>query len=228
MKGLSSWEFDDKISDIFDNHVIQSVPSYEQIQNIVSHISDFFIEKNGVVYDLGCSTGETIQRINMRHFEKKINFIGIDNSKAMIDKAKEKNKFYDNIKFENNSISNYDFESDTNLVISILTLQFLNIEQREQVIKNIYNSLSKGGAFLFVEKVYSSYSQTQDIYTQIYHDYKEEHGLLPDDIRNKDKSLRGVLVPLSLEDNIKMLEKLNFKVEVFFKYLNFTGFLAIK
>ncbi len=228
MYGLSSWRFNNQVSEIFDNHVRQSVPGYDDIQALVCHISDHFVREHEVVYDIGCSTGETIYNINQRHADKKLRFIGIDNSIPMLEKAVKKNNNNKNMYFINSNIEKYSFDLKSNLIIAILSIQFAPLEDRESVIRKIYEALYIGGAFVYVEKTFADNSKMQDIFTQTYHDFKEEHGLSAKDIRDKDKSLRGVLVPMHVHENIQMLQQTGFTVDVFYKNLNFTGFLAIK
>lgn len=228
MYKVSGWQFDDSVTDIFDDHVNQSVPLYGDIQNIVANISDFFIDTNCPIYDLGCSTGETISKINLRHFDKNLKFIGIDESLSMLNKAKEKTYLVKNINLVNSKIEDYTFKEKTNLIISILTLHFLPVGERKKVISNIYNALNEGGAFLLVEKTYPQNVQCNDIFTQLYHDFKETKGLTALEIRDKDKSLRSKLIPLSLDENIKILQDQGFKTDIFFKYLNFAGIICLK
>lgn len=226
---LSDWAFNEDVSHLFDNHVRQSVPLYEAIQQLIAQLSDFFIQPHTVVYDLGCATGETISRIHHRHYHKPVKFIGIDESEPMLQKAIRKNEGNPYIQFVQQSIEHYLFEHKSNLILSVLTMQFLPIETRKQVLQNIYSSLNKGGAFFFVEKSYPSHPKIQDMFTQIYHDEKEKQGLTATEIRDKDKSLRGVLNSLTVSDNMELLAVTGFSVvEIFFKYLNFTGFLVIK
>lgn len=214
---------------MFDDHVRKSVPHYEGIQHLVSQLSDFFVQSNGLVYDIGCATGETIQQIHERHSQKKIRFIGIDESEPMLRKAIKKNKNNENMRFIRQSIERFDLKERSNMVLSILTLQFIPIEEREDVVKKVYNSLQKGGAFIFVEKTYPEHPKLQEIFTQLYHDMKQQQGLTPKDIREKDKSLRGVLHPLTDNENRQLLRGAGFStVDIFFKHLQFTGFVAIK
>lgn len=226
---LSQWSFNQEVSCVFDNHVKKSVPHYGTIQHIITQLSDFFVQPNGVVYDIGCATGETINQINQRHHDKKVQFIGIDESSAMLEQAIEKTGELENVQFVQESIVDFHFVEQSNLIIAVLTLQFIPIHQRKQVIQNIYDSLQKGGAFLFVEKCYPGHPKTQEIFKQLYHDDKESNGLTSQEIREKDKSLRGVLNPLTVSENIQLLEETGFTtIETFFSYLQFTGFLAMK
>lgn len=226
---LCEWKFNEKVSEIFDNHVRQSIPFYDVLQQMVVHLSDFFIRPHTVIYDLGCATGETLYQLYHRHPTIPVKYIGIDESKPMLAKAIQKNRENPFIQFVETSLESYEFEETSNLILSVFTLHFLPIEERKKLLKRVNQTLNKGGAFLLVEKTYPENAKIQDIYTQIYHDEKESNGLTACDIRNKEKALRGVLTPLTISENLDLLTSSGFSnVDVFFKHLQFTGFLAIK
>lgn len=228
---INNWNFNKEVSEEFDLHVRQSIPLYNEFQKLTIKIAEFFIRNNDIIYDLGCATGETAYLINKKNDEnakKKIKLILIDNSKDMLNKAKQKCSYWNNIEYIKDDIKNIKFKN-TNLIISLFTLHFLTINDRIDVLKNIYDGLNSGGALILAEKTYAGNSANNDIFTQIYHDFKEENGLTAFDISEKDKSLRSVLIPLSFEENIELLKETGFKrIDIFMKYLNFTGFIAIK
>ena len=87
-----SWVFNRNVAKLFDKHVRQSIPFYDPIQKYISSLSEWFIKDNSLVYDLGCSTGETAKNILKFNKKRKIKFryIGIDNSSQMIKLAKKK------------------------------------------------------------------------------------------------------------------------------------------
>src|SRR5690606_24781873 len=98
------------------------------------------------VYDLGCSTGTTLQLI-AEHLKKNNrelpDLVGIDTSAPMIEKAAQKFKAYglqDKITLQNESVLKTKFEN-AGVVIMNYTLQFLPIEEREKLVANIYNGL---------------------------------------------------------------------------------------
>ena len=228
MDKFCDWNFGADITKIFEQHVRQSVPQYETIQELVSQMSDFFIDEKYPVIDIGCSTGETISKINLRHKDKNINYIGIDESTDMIEQAKKKLLYMSNITLINSSIQNYEFKTKSNLILAILVLQFCPEKDRTDILNRIYENLNKGGAFILVEKTYPQNIKSQDIFTQIYHDFKESKGLTSEEIRSKDKSLRSQLNPMEIDEYLKILKDCGFKTDIFFKHLNFTGIICIK
>ena len=99
---------------------------------------------------------------------------------------------------------------------------------KKQLIK-IYNSLNWGGAFIYFEKIRGNDARFQDILNFLYFDFKQESGLSPVNILNKEISLRSVLEPYTINANLDFLRRAGFKdIMPIAQYLCFKGFLAIK
>src|SRR5699024_12186617 len=102
---------------------------------------------------------------------------------------------------------------------------------RPKLIRQIYNALQPGGAFLFVEKVLVPNPELNDVMDILYYKDKARNGVPFADIVNKRRSLEGHLVPLTREGNLELLEGAGFgrnNVVEFWRSLQFVGFLAIK
>ena len=222
------WKFDSNISKVFDKHVRKSIPFYDEIQKNVSSLSEWFIKDGSIYYDIGCSTGQTIYNIFQRHNNKDIKIYGLDIQNKMIQIAKKKNKSK-NIKFLKKDFNKKIKLKKNDFTTCLFTINFLKKIKRLKMLKTIFDSLNAQGAFVLVEKVNSSNILNQSIFTEMYYDFKIDNKLSHLHIINKAKSLRGVMTPLTEEENIRMLKKVGFKkIEVFFKWFNFSGILAIK
>jgi len=224
------WKFDKEVVLEFDNHVRQSVPMYDEIQNMIAELSVWFLQNDTSYYDIGSSTGHTAQLIMNVNEEKKVLYHLMDNSSAMVeylnDKFKDKKVKSINADLANN---NQYYFKNASLITSVLTLQFIPEHFRQNIINNIYDGLNKGSAFILVEKVLGSTSKIESIWHSMYHDIKLQNGLSKEHIFDKSISIRGVMNPITLEENLTMLQNAGFKEqEVFFKYGNFVGILAIK
>ena len=68
----------------------RSVPMYQECQDLTVHWCIQFTKPSTSIYDLGCSTGTLILKL-VKNLEASANIklIGIDNSEAMLKKAKE-------------------------------------------------------------------------------------------------------------------------------------------
>ena len=58
MKIPSNWTFENKeVAENFNNHVREQLPWYDLATQAVIHLARHYIPNNGLVYDLGASTG---------------------------------------------------------------------------------------------------------------------------------------------------------------------------
>lgn len=218
------WEFDEKVSAVFDDMLPRSIPDYGMMRKMVYSVGKRFISHGNVV-DLGCSLGESFRSFA----DDGAKIFGYEVSPSMVKIAKEKFSSYDNVHIEiRDCIKNFP-DIKATLVLSILTAQFTPIEYRHKLIKNIYDSLEDGGALIYVEKILGSDSEMDDILVDSYYSLKEDNNYSKEQIAAKRKSLEGVLVPLTSEWNEKLLKSAGFrKIECFWRCLNFAGWLVIK
>lgn len=229
LKGVSNWKFDKNVVPIFDEHVRKSVPMYDEIHYLITDIAGWFLQDNTNVYDIGTSTGEVISNLINTYKTKEINYIGIDSSEDMCRKANERFNNYKNVKILNQDVTiNFKFEN-ASLITSVLTVQFIPETKRQNLINKIYEGLNKGGAFILIEKVIGSNARFNEIWIELYHQLKLRNGLSEKHVFEKARAIRGVLKPYTVKENIEMLEIAGFKdIDMFFKWNNFAGFIAIK
>jgi tRNA (cmo5U34)-methyltransferase len=223
------WRFDKNVSQAFDSHVHKSVPFYDEIQRMVIELSEYFVRDHSVVYDLGSSTGTTLDLLSSVHAGKEdVQFIGFDLSKFMIKEARKKvNR--PNVRFHHKNIMDVEFSPPANFLTSLFTIQFLTLAERRTLLTRINEGLTEGGGVLIVEKVSAEHSCFEDIWAELYWDFKRRQGLTPEQILEKANSIRGVLKPLTADENIDLLWQTGYsQVEVFFKWYNWAGFLAVK
>jgi tRNA (cmo5U34)-methyltransferase len=223
----SSWTFNQHVTDEFEQHVRKSLPFYERLQEMVASISDYYVSDHEVIYDLGCSTGETISRLQKRHPQKSLRYIGLDSSSSMIEKASNIHPS-SCIQFQNAKLEDYSFPFKSPFIVSLLTLHFLPIHKRKIVLQRVYDALHIGGCFVLAEKTHSESPVMQNMWSHLHYDEKLQQGFTHQEVLEKEQSIRGVLIPMSVKENITLLENIGFQVDIFFKEWNFTGFLAIK
>lgn len=219
-----NWRFDKEMVNNFDDHVKKSVPLYEEFHKDIINMSVYFSQKNTKIIDIGTSTGVLLNDLYNINKHRNIECIGIDIEKGMIEEC---NNRYNNLKFEVCDALDFDY-TNSSIITSVLTLQFINKKERKEIIKKIYNEMNEDGSLFIVEKIKNNIPDVHDIYNDIYYDFKRDN-LTDEDVLDKNVSLRGVMKPLTLQDNIQILKNVGFnKIDVFMKYNNFVGLLAIK
>lgn len=221
----SNWKFDNTVVPIFDEHVSKSVPMYEEIHSLITDIAGWFLQDNTNVYDIGTSTGKVIKNL-LNTYNKKITYYGLDNSKDMINRLLE-DKI--NAKILHCDVTDGFIFENASLITSVLTIQFIQENKRQELINNVYKGLNKGSAFIMVEKVIGNNARFNEIYTDLYHEMKLKNGLSEQHVFQKARAIRGILRPYTVKENIDMLNEAGFRdIDIFFKWNNFVGFVSIK
>ena len=227
---VGAFDFSGNVHKSFEKHVGKSVPFYDHGHNLICKISSFFLVNQSIVYDLGCSTGKLTRDISNYNKDLKIKIYGIDvepkmiqHSKKLLNRNTKKRIFY-----KKNNLINLKLQK-SDLIISYYTIQFVKPKFRQMIFDKIYKSLNFGGAFILFEKVRGPDARFQDIFTQVYHEFKFDSGFTKEQIYNKSTSIRGVLEPFTTKANIDYMKRAGFKdITSLIKYCSFEGFLAIK
>ena len=234
------WEFDEKVADCFEDMLERSIPQYEVMRDSVAKLAYKVTQlpKSKKVslelLDIGCSDGIMLERL-LKEFAdiESARFTGIDISEPMLTKAKH--RLLEDVISHRVIIQNCDLRKEFpngiyDVVTSVLSLQFTPIEYRQQIIQAIYDNLiSVNGTFIMVEKVLGNTSKLNDLFVDNYYDMKFDNGYSVEQIDRKKLSLEGVLVPVTNDWNIDLLKQAGFKnVDVFWRWMNFVGYIAIK
>ncbi len=231
IKKPSDFKFGATVASAFDDMVERSVPFYGEIQRmIIEQVCEFAVPGTQV-YDLGCSTGTTFLNLDP-YLDKDIRFVGVDDSKDMLEKcaAKLADAAFDRAYELKNVDLHQGFEiNNASVVILCLTMQFVRPIYREKLLQRIYNGLNPGGVLVISEKILAEDSLFNRNFIKYYYDYKRRNHYSELEISQKREALENVLVPYKLSENLKMLMEAGFNhTEVFFKWYNFSGFTAVK
>ena len=90
-------------------------------------------------------------------------------------------------------------------------------------------SLEIGGGIIILDKIKSNSVDFENMFNQIYFDFKKNKGINTNDIISKSKSLRSVHSLKTQKETLDMLKKTGFKnIENFFKFGNFSAYIGIK
>ena len=229
----NSWSFNKNVSDRFDLHVKQSIPFYDEIIKTIAGLSEFFMKEDSIIYDLGCSTGNIIFSLSKLNLSNSIKIYGVDREKHMLKIAEtklKKLKVKKNIKisFIKEDVLKISLKQN-NLTICSLLFPFLKKKDQIILLKNIYKSLEPGGAIIIFDKIKSNNVDFENMFNQLYVDFKKSKKINTNDIIKKTKSLRSIHTLKTYKETLKMLKNVGFKdVENFFKFINFSGFIGIK
>ncbi|MGR9013205.1 MAG: carboxy-S-adenosyl-L-methionine synthase CmoA [Gammaproteobacteria bacterium] len=225
------FKFNTEIASVFDDMVNRSVPFYGEIQRMMAEQAADYAKPGTDVYDLGCATGATLVGMNTAVAEG-IRFIGIDDSQEMLGKCRTKLEeagfkrcFELRVADLNEGIE----ISNASVVILCLTLQFIRPINRARILKCIFDGLHSGGALIMVEKILAEDGVFNRDFIKYYYSHKRRNHYSEREISQKREALENVLIPYKLSENISLLYDTGFAhCEVFFKWYNFAGLMAVK
>jgi tRNA (cmo5U34)-methyltransferase len=228
---IKDFNFGEKVASVFDDMLDRSVPFYQEIQRMISEMAFDFAADGTNIYDLGCSTGTTLINLD-RNISKKVKFIGIDYSEDMLDKCRKKfleKKFSGEYELICADLNQGLHVENASVVLMVLTLQFIRPLYREKLIESIFGGLNEDGCLILVEKVLGEDSLFNRLFIKYYYDMKKSHGYSEMEIAQKREALENVLIPYKLLENRELLLRKGFRYcDVFFKWYNFCGMIAVK
>lgn len=218
------WEFDQSVTDAFDDMLTRSIPNFEDMRNGVTALATNFLPEGGVVLDIGCSRGGALAHV----IEKRpdVTAIGVEISEPMIEASRA--RFAGN---ERVSILQYDLRDGlpdvrADVTLSILTLQFTPIEYRQRIMSTIREKTDR--ALIMVEKVLGATADIDNAMVEAYYDMKRLHGYTDEAIERKRLSLEGVLVPVTASWNEDLIRASGWhSVDSFWRWMNFAGWVAL-
>jgi tRNA (cmo5U34)-methyltransferase len=228
---IPDFSFGNAVAEVFDDMLDRSVPFYQEIQRMIMELAADFAVEGTSVYDLGCSTGTTLLNLH-QCIPHSVKIIGVDNSEAMLEKCR--------LKLQNNDHSR-DFElrcidlndgihiENASIVCMVLTLQFIRPLYRNKLIDSIFRGLNENGCLILVEKVIGEDTLMNRLFIKYYYEMKKRKGYSNLEISQKREALENVLIPYRLLENRQMLIDCGFRYcDVFFKWYNFCGMVAVK
>ncbi len=223
--------FDARTANVFDDMVDRSVPFYAEMQRMIGELAADFAVPGSSLYDLGCSTGTTLELLHpLVHGD--VRFVGIDNSPQMLDKARQKlaaPSAQRSVELRQADLHNLSGIADASVAILMLTLQFVRPLHRERLVRSICEGTRDQGCLIMVEKLTHSDTLFNRLFISYYHEMKRRHGYSELEISQKREALENVLIPYRFEENRDLLLSVGYtKVEVFFRWYNFCGVIAVK
>ena len=220
-----SFSFDEKVSGCFDDMLSRSVPDYSNMRALVHSVGANFAGKGDTVVDLGSSLGRAYGPFAMDG----ANVISCEVSKNMVERQRALYGDLPNVDIRHCDItSDYPRES-ADLVLCVLTLQFLPVEERQRLVANMSASLKPGGAAIVVEKLLGGSADIESLMVREHYRAKAANGYTPDQVESKRRALVRVMAPLTESANREMLLSNGFShVECFWRHLNFAAFLAVR
>ena len=226
---IADFQFDQEVVKVFDDMVRRSVPGYDSMIQMIGLIARMYGQDNTNYYDLGSSTGAITLSIALNNKSKNNQFFAIDNSEEMVEQCKKnlQNKIA-NLQVVCDDINQVKIQN-ASIVVLNLTLQFIDVNLRSNLINKIYDGLEPGGILIISEKIHFDDAVTQNQITKLHMDFKKENGYTELEIANKRQAIENVLITETKEHHLNRFRECGFvETSCFFQCLNFVSFLSVK
>jgi tRNA (cmo5U34)-methyltransferase len=230
LERVSDFVFNETVAGVFDDMVSRSVPFYAEIQRMLAELACSFATEGSNIYDLGCSTGTTLALLHQT-LPVNAHLCGIDYSAEMLDKCRAKlaESKLDGIELRQGDLDEGIDIENASVVLMVLTLMFVRPLNREKLMRRLHAGMNENSCLLVVEKVLGDGSLFNRLFIERYYSFKRRMGYSELEIAQKREALENVLIPYRLQENRNLLLGAGFReVEVFFKWYNFAGFVAVK
>lgn len=225
------FRFDAAVAAVFDDMALRSIPLYRESLEAMGQWVRRQVQPGGVVYDLGCSTASGLVACMAAVEPSHCRFVGVDNSASMIERA--------SLKLESLfpthtwSLQCCDLQAceldQAQAVLLSYVLQFVPTRERTALLRRAYDALPSGGMVFLSDKLRLEGAVSGSVMTDLYHEFKEVQGYSKLEIERKRRALEEVLVPLSLEEELALLEQAGFsEIEIVLKWNQFVSLVAIK
>jgi tRNA (cmo5U34)-methyltransferase len=213
----SNWTFrDDAVAAGFERHVREQLPWYEIATGAVAHVARHYIPENGLVYDLGASTGNIGRALAPTLAARNAELVAVEASQQMA--------------------ANYDGPGSVlverietlifqpfDVAIAFLTLMFVPIAERSGLIARLGGMMREGGAIIIVDKCAAAAGYAGTVLWRLALAGKMAAGVDPAEIVAKELSLMGVQRPF----DPAMLDLAGRSIE-FLRFGEFAGWLVVE
>ncbi len=231
LEKIGDFKFDENVASVFDDMIRRSIPIYEKIIFMLRILAGHYVKPNSNCYDLGCSLGASALSIAGGITQPDCKVFAVDLSEPMIRRC------CDNVATVKpptpvvvmcDDIRNIAIEKASMVVLNF-TLQFLPPEDRDELLKKIYDGMLPGGVLVLSEKITHDNPVTRELLIDIYHDWKRSNGYSDMEVSQKRTALENVLKLDTMPYHLERLEKIGFKdCAQWFQCFNFASILAFK
>ena len=222
---IVDFAFNEEVAAVFPDMIRRSVPGYETVIPITGLIAARHLGDGGVAYDLGCSLGATTLAILSQNQNSQIRVTGVDTSLPMIEGARRAITDQRAV-FVHQDLRETDLSGAT-VVILNLVLQFIDVEQRLEVLTNIRHQLGEDALLIVSEKVRHDDPELHEFFDQTHLAWKQANGYSDLEVSSKRTALENVMNIDTEEDHQARFRAAGFsRINQWYRCMNWASFLV--
>jgi tRNA (cmo5U34)-methyltransferase len=229
------FRFNEEVARVFPDMLRRSIPGYAASIEAIGSLAGSHVRPGTLCYDLGCSLGAASLAMRQGIRADGCRIIAIDNAPAMIRRCREvvaedlsRNPDATPIEIVQGNIRDVAFDNASMIVLNY-TLQFLPIDQRDDMIAKILGGLNDGGLLVLSEKVVDPDPEMERLLVALHHEHKRRNDYSALEVSRKRAALDDVLLPETVNDHRDRLLRCGFSsASVWLRYFNFVSIIAIR
>ncbi len=222
------WEFNAAVTEVFDDMLARSIPGYDEMRRSTTELAVRFAQPATAIVDPVCSRGAAREPIARALGPGNV-YVGVEVSEPMRQAAVDRFAGWLNAQILDLDLRDEYPETSASVTLAVLTLQFIPIEYRQRIIRDAWERTVPGGVFLLVGKALGADASAPRTLVETYLERKGENGYTPEQINAKRRSLEGILVPVTADWNVELLEQAGWShVDCYWRSLNFAAWIGVK
>jgi tRNA (cmo5U34)-methyltransferase len=223
--------FDERVVRVFPDMINRSVPGYGLVVPMIGLLARRYAQENSFLYDLGCSLGAASLAMSHAVSSNSAKIVAVDNSADMISRFRQMTEETTGglpIDIRHQDIRDTEIKRASVVVLNF-TLQFVELQDRLELLQRIFNGLLPGGVLILSEKLCFEDPLEQQRQTDWHHDFKRAQGYSELEISGKREALENVLQPETERTHLSRLRQAGFAERYrWFQGFSFASFVAIK
>ena len=233
--GEKPFRFNDDVAKVFPDMLQRSIPGYAATIEAIGSLAARYIQENTNCYDLGCSLGAATLAMRQCARQPGCRIIAVDTAPAMIERCREivaednrQSSPGTPVELIRGDIRDIGIENASMVVLNY-TLQFLAMDDRDQIMRSICDGLNNGGLLVLSEKVVDENDEMEQLLVDLHHEHKRRNNYSALEISRKRAALENVLIPETVAAHRSRLAAAGFRhTAVWLRYFNFVSIVAIK
>lgn len=188
----SQWTFKRQdVAENFDAHVREQLPWYEMATALVAHVGRHYLPRGGLMYDVGCATGNVGQSLEPEIDGRGVRYVPIDESAEMQELFAGPQRG----NFVLADARDYEYKP-FDFAVVFLTLMFFPPADQHAFIERLRRLVRPGGAILVFDKCLAPVGYPATVLWRLTLQAKLDAGADPGQITRKELSLAGVQRPI--------------------------------
>lgn len=211
----------------YDREILNTIPYYDEIYNQIADIvSVAFLNKAVSWLDIGCGTGKMAKvALEQCNVEK---MICTDHLSAMLAVARQKiSSPY--VKFLKLPMEGIDYDSQFDVISSILVNHYLTYGERMIAVRNCFNALKEEGIYITFENFAPCDGTMKKLYLKRWEKYQYSKGKSIKECEEHLSRYGTEYFPIAIQEQIRILKACGFgSIEIFWCSYMQVGILARK